>query len=158
MAVENNNWKLEKTSWRSDKSPPKHVIWQRRFTIKVMPALRHSLSRFRSRGMLSCTGYLIQVALFYSDIFAASFKMAAFYGFYTWVLLTLFGVYVKFIPSVMAALLAVCPLVPPYVMCIPAVCELWFLRGEYVPAIFLCIAACSPSMFVDIAIYGDVKT
>ncbi|XP_055347024.1 transmembrane protein 245-like isoform X2 [Paramacrobiotus metropolitanus] len=65
---------------------------------------------------------------------------------------------IRFIPSVMAAMLAVCPLVPPYVMAIPAVCELWFIRGEYVPAVLLVIMACTPSMFVDIAIYGDVKT
>ncbi|GAV02888.1 hypothetical protein RvY_13395 [Ramazzottius varieornatus] len=93
-----------------------------------------------------------------SDIFAASFKMAAFYGFFTWVLLSLFGVYVKFIPSVIASMLAVCPLVPPYVVCIPALCELWFLRGEYIAAILLVGFAITPSMFVDIAIYGDVKT
>ncbi|OQV19095.1 Transmembrane protein 245 [Hypsibius exemplaris] len=93
-----------------------------------------------------------------SDIFAASFKMAAFYGFFTWVLLSLFGIYIRFIPSVLASLLAVCPLVPPYVACIPALCELWFLRGEYIPAILMALGAVGPSMFVDIAIYGDVKT
>ncbi|OQV19593.1 Transmembrane protein 245 [Hypsibius exemplaris] len=92
-----------------------------------------------------------------SGIFAVSFKIGTFYGFYTWVLLSFCGVYVRFIPSVLAALFAVCPLVPSYAVCFPAALNMW-LRGDYITLIILCAGSYVPKLFVDAAIYGDLKT
>ncbi|GAU93059.1 hypothetical protein RvY_05050 [Ramazzottius varieornatus] len=91
-----------------------------------------------------------------SGIFAVSLKIGIFYGFYTWILFTFCGIYVRFIPSVLAALFAVCPILPSYVVCIPVALDLW-IRGHYVTMVILCAGAYLPKLFVDAAIYGDVK-
>lgn len=93
-----------------------------------------------------------------SGIFNASFKMATFYGVYTYTLLSIFDVYVRFIPSVIAGIFAVIPLFPTYTVIAPALLELLFFREDYFLAALLGIGSYIPSTFVDEVMYMEVKT
>ncbi|OQV15642.1 Transmembrane protein 245 [Hypsibius exemplaris] len=93
-----------------------------------------------------------------SGIFNASFKMAAFYGIYTYTLLSIFGVYVCFMPSVVAGIFAVIPLFPTYIVCVPALLELMVIRQDYFLAALLAVGSYLPTTFVDEVMYQEVKT
>lgn len=92
-----------------------------------------------------------------NGVFAASFKMAAFYGLYTWLIHTLFDVKIIYIPSVLAALFGAVPFLGPYWACLPAVLELWLVNGRIGKACFMMLCQFIPSSFVDSAVYSEIK-
>lgn len=92
-----------------------------------------------------------------NGVFAASFKMAAFYGLYTWLIHTLFDVKIIYIPSVLAALFGAVPFLGPYWACLPAVLELWLVNGRIGKAGFMMLCQFIPSSFVDSAVYSEIK-
>lgn len=84
--------------------------------------------------------------------------MALFYGGYTYTLLSVFDVYVTFIPSVVASIFAVIPLFPTYIVILPALAELLFVRQDYFLASLMAIGAYYPTTCVDEVMYQEVKT
>lgn len=91
------------------------------------------------------------------SVFVVSLKMGAFYGLYTWFTHVVFSVQIIFIPSALAALLAVVPLVGTYVACFPGIVELWLINGQPLHALLLFLAHYLPTLVIDTAFYSEMK-
>ncbi len=65
-----------------------------------------------------------------TGVFKLTFKMASFYGLWTYLTHTFFGASVVAIPMLAAAFLAAVPLAGQYVAAAPAALELWLAEGR----------------------------
>ncbi|KAI1701542.1 transmembrane protein [Ditylenchus destructor] len=92
-----------------------------------------------------------------SDVFVLSTKMAVFYWLYFNFLYSIFDLHVIFIPSLLSALLAAIPIMPPYIVGIFGFVELFLVRGETVAGIAFALASFAPVLFADAAFYREVK-
>ena len=91
-----------------------------------------------------------------NGVFGASIKMFCFYGLYTWVNHCIFASNLVYIPSVLAALFGVIPVLSTYWVSIPSALEIWILQGSFFRAVGLIIFQFLPTLLVDAAIYGDI--
>ncbi|XP_047536645.1 transmembrane protein 245 isoform X2 [Vanessa atalanta] len=99
-------------------------------------------------------GIALSVAI--NQVFRASFKMALFYGLWTWLVHNLFGAKVVYLPSVLAAVLGAAPFLGPYLAGIPAALDVW-LQGRPMAACLLPAAQAAPIAFLDAAVYAEIK-
>jgi predicted PurR-regulated permease PerM len=90
-----------------------------------------------------------------TSVFIASLKIAAFYGLYTYVLHTLLGSNLVFLPVVIASICAVT--LKSYWAALPGCLDLWLVQQRPLSALVLLLAQIIPVYVVDTAIYSEVK-
>jgi predicted PurR-regulated permease PerM len=90
-----------------------------------------------------------------TSVFVASLKIAAFYGLYTYVLHTIVGSNLVFLPAVIASILAVT--LKSYWAALPGCLDLWLVQQRPLGALLLLLGQMAPVYVVDTAIYSEVK-
>ncbi|CAP29333.2 Protein CBG09778 [Caenorhabditis briggsae] len=111
----------------------------------------------RTRHFVSFRSYPFTFIFFSSGVFILSAKMAVFYGLYTYFVHSLFDLNIVFVPSMAATLFAAIPIMPPYIVAIFGIVELWLVRGEGAAALVFTLASFAPVMFADATFYKEVK-
>jgi predicted PurR-regulated permease PerM len=90
-----------------------------------------------------------------TSVFIASLKIAAFYGLYTYVLHTIVGSNLVFLPAVIASICAVT--LKSYWAALPGCLDLWLVQQRPLGALLLLLGQIAPVYVVDTAIYSEVK-
>jgi predicted PurR-regulated permease PerM len=90
-----------------------------------------------------------------TSVFVASLKIAAFYGLYTYVLHTVVGSNLVFLPAVIASICAVT--LKSYWAALPGCLDLWLVQQRPLSALLLLLGQIAPVYVVDTAIYSEVK-
>uniref|UniRef100_A0A0N5BX30 Transmembrane protein n=1 Tax=Strongyloides papillosus TaxID=174720 RepID=A0A0N5BX30_STREA len=93
-----------------------------------------------------------------SDVFVLSMKKAIFYALYTYFINTLFDLKIIIIPTIIAAIFAAVPIIPPYSLSVIGVVEIFFIRNESTFAgILYVLLSIFPSLFIENEFYKEVK-
>nr|CAD7430971.1 unnamed protein product [Timema monikensis] len=91
-----------------------------------------------------------------NGVFKASFKMAVFFGLWTWLVHNFFQVQVVYLPSVLAAIFGAVPFLGTYWAGVPAVLDLW-LQDKSIQAALLFLCHFLPCSLVNTAFYKEIK-
>ena len=90
-------------------------------------------------------------------IFGASLKLSTFYSCYVWVLHTLFGLEIVFVPALLAGLLSLVPVVGVYWASLPGALVLWLLDGRLMRSVAFLTLQVLPSYVIDMAVYSEIE-
>lgn len=90
-----------------------------------------------------------------TSVFVASLKIAAFYGLYTYVLHTVVGSNLVFLPAVIASICAVT--LKSYWAALPGCLDVWLVQQRPLGALLLLLGQIAPVYVVDTSIYSEVK-
>nr|XP_036672619.1 transmembrane protein 245-like isoform X2 [Drosophila suzukii] len=90
-------------------------------------------------------------------VLISMFRCSTFTGLFTWLVHTIFGARIVFLPSALAAMLAAAPFLGSYWCAVPAFLELWLAQDRfYAGLILFLLQFFVPSSF-ETAIYADLK-
>ncbi|CAL7949983.1 unnamed protein product [Xylocopa violacea] len=101
-------------------------------------------------------GFAIALQEAVIGVFAATFKLASFFGMWTWFIHNLFQVKIVYLPSTFATILGALPFLDAYFACIPATLELWFTRGSLIAILFFMFHFL-PCSIVVTEFYKEIK-
>ncbi|CAK9813950.1 Transmembrane protein 245 [Anthophora quadrimaculata] len=105
---------------------------------------------------ISCHRFAVALQEAVIGVFAATFKLASFFGMWTWFIHNLFQVKIVYLPSTFATILGAVPVLDAYCACIPTTLELWFTRGPMI-AIFFFMCHFLPCNIVVTEFYKEIK-
>lgn len=105
---------------------------------------------------ISCDRFAVALQEAVIGVFSATFKLATFFGMWTWFVHNLFQVKVIYLPSAFATILGAVPFLDAYIACIPATLELWFTRGSMTAILFF-LFHFLPCNIVVTEFYKEIK-
>ncbi|XP_014472970.1 PREDICTED: transmembrane protein 245 isoform X2 [Dinoponera quadriceps] len=105
---------------------------------------------------ISCHRFAMALQEAVIEVFAATFKLASFFGMWTWFIHNLFQVKIVYLPSAFATMLGAVPFLDAYIACIPATVELWFTRGSVIAILFF-LFHFLPCNIVVTEFYKEIK-
>ena len=111
----------------------------------------------RLSGMLvgsSCANDLNKAI---NSVFTVTFKMATFYGLWTYLTHTVFNASIITLPVLISTFLAAVPVAGQYLVALPAALELWLLKERSISALALLLCHFLPTYVVDVAFYSEMK-
>ncbi|XP_076166414.1 transmembrane protein 245 isoform X2 [Ptiloglossa arizonensis] len=85
---------------------------------------------------ISCHRFAVDLQEAVIGVFAATFKLASFFGMWTWFIHNMFQVKIVYLPTTFATIFGALPFLDAYFACIPATLELWFSRGPMMAILF----------------------
>ncbi|CAG9764914.1 unnamed protein product [Ceutorhynchus assimilis] len=100
-------------------------------------------------------GHALEAAI--NSVFSASFKMATFYGMWTWFIHNLFNVQIVYLSTAFATILGAVPFLGTYWACVPGILDLWLSQDRWLAAILFAVFQFAPTYFVDTTIYKEIK-
>ncbi|VUZ55099.1 unnamed protein product, partial [Hymenolepis diminuta] len=92
-----------------------------------------------------------------ASVVVTTLKRTIFYGMYTVLTHTLFGLDIVVLPSIIATILGAIPLMGTYWAVLPGVVELWCLHDSCWLALLLLLLHLLPWYFLDTALYTEIK-
>ncbi|XP_011859415.1 PREDICTED: transmembrane protein 245 isoform X2 [Vollenhovia emeryi] len=105
---------------------------------------------------ISCHRFAVALQEAVIGVFAATFKLASFFGMWTWFIHNLFQVKIVYLPSTLATMLGAVPFLDAYFASIPAAIELWFTRGSMIAITFF-LFHFLPCSIVVTEFYKEIK-
>ncbi|XP_015037134.2 transmembrane protein 245 isoform X3 [Drosophila pseudoobscura] len=90
-------------------------------------------------------------------VLVSMFKCSIFTGLFTWLVHTVFGARIVFLPSALAAILAAAPFLGSYWCAVPAFLELWLAQDCFYTGLLLFLLQFFVPSTFETAIYADLK-
>uniref|UniRef100_A0A1I8NVQ7 Transmembrane protein 245 n=2 Tax=Stomoxys calcitrans TaxID=35570 RepID=A0A1I8NVQ7_STOCA len=92
-----------------------------------------------------------------SGVLISMFKCSLFTGLFTWLVHTVFGARIVFLPSALAAILSAAPFLGSYWCSLPALLELWLAQDRLYAGIILFLLQFFVPPYFEAAIYAEMK-
>ncbi|XP_075148232.1 transmembrane protein 245 isoform X3 [Haematobia irritans] len=92
-----------------------------------------------------------------SGVLISMFKCSLFTGLFTWLVHTVFGARIVFLPSALAAILSAAPFLGSYWCSLPALLELWLAQDRLYAGIVLFLMQFFVPPYFEAAIYAEMK-
>ncbi|XP_061393346.1 transmembrane protein 245 isoform X2 [Musca vetustissima] len=92
-----------------------------------------------------------------SGVLISMFKCSLFTGLFTWLVHTVFGARIVFLPSALAAILSAAPFLGSYWCALPALLELWLAQDRLYAGIALFLLQFFVPPYFEAAIYAEMK-
>lgn len=92
-----------------------------------------------------------------SGVLLSMFKCCIFQGLFTWLVHTVFGARVVFLPSALAAILSAVPFLGSYWCALPAFLELWLAQDRFYAGLLLFLLIFFVPPYFEQEIYAEMK-
>nr|XP_036214520.1 transmembrane protein 245 isoform X2 [Bactrocera oleae] len=92
-----------------------------------------------------------------SGVLISMFKCSIFTGLFTWLVHTVFGARIVFLPSALAAILSAAPFLGSYWCSLPALLELWLAQDRFYAGLVLFLLQFFVPPYFEAAIYAEMK-
>ncbi|XP_055849892.1 transmembrane protein 245 isoform X2 [Episyrphus balteatus] len=92
-----------------------------------------------------------------SGVLISMFKCSVFQGLFTWLVHTIFGARIVFLPSAAAAILSAAPFLGSYWCSLPAFLELWLAQDQFYAGLLLFLLMFFIPPYFEQAIYAEMK-
>ncbi|XP_055909025.1 transmembrane protein 245 isoform X2 [Eupeodes corollae] len=92
-----------------------------------------------------------------SGVLISMFKCSVFQGLFTWLVHTIFGARIVFLPSAAAAILSAAPFLGSYWCSLPAFLELWLAQDQFYAGLLLFLLMFFIPPYFEQAIYAEMR-